>query len=347
MKSKNRIILIGIVLVIAAVLAAAGCGESITAFIDKGLSADEKATLESVEKIDDYPLYVMYYKGDYGFDRYINKGRKQDDAAESQSDSYACSTVYSYDEKNGSYFGRNMDWYKHPLLLLFTDSPKGNASVCMVDISYLGFDSKDDITKMTLEERKALLDAPYIPFDGMNEYGVCISEMSLYGPKPIVEPGKVALSPQEVMRAVLDYAKNTQEAIEIFKKYNMVYGKKVPYMHFMVADPAGESAILEHIDGKLQITKNTENWQICTNSQIYENTDEVVMAECWRYREAYERLHELQNAVKREDVAEIMQDVSVPSTIWTSLFDMNTGDIEIFAGRKYDSGKRFKLPLKK
>jgi len=38
----------------------------------------ENLTLTSLEKVNDYPLYVMTYYGDYGFDEYLKTGRRID-----------------------------------------------------------------------------------------------------------------------------------------------------------------------------------------------------------------------------------------------------------------------------
>ena len=36
--------------------------------------SDEQRTLASLQKVDDFPLYVMTYYGDYGFDDYLKEG---------------------------------------------------------------------------------------------------------------------------------------------------------------------------------------------------------------------------------------------------------------------------------
>ena len=78
-------------------------------------------------------------------------------------------------------YGRNLQADPGPGLLLFTDPPDGYASVSMVDIEYLGFSSSDvsHLADLPLEERQALLNAPRIPFDGMNEHGLAIGMAAL------------------------------------------------------------------------------------------------------------------------------------------------------------------------
>jgi len=39
-----------------------------------GLTKDQIRTLASIRQIDNYPLYIMTYYGDYGFDEFLKKG---------------------------------------------------------------------------------------------------------------------------------------------------------------------------------------------------------------------------------------------------------------------------------
>ena len=80
---------------------------------------------------------------------------------------FGCSLFVAAGDPNRPLFGRNFDWDGHPALLLRTSPPDGYASVSMVDISYLGVgpDPTGD---------RRLLDAPLLPFDGMNERGLTV-----------------------------------------------------------------------------------------------------------------------------------------------------------------------------
>jgi hypothetical protein len=93
-------------------------------------------------------------------------------------------------------------------------APDGYASVAMVDISYLGFRGErgEIIAEMPLVERAALLYAPYLPFDGMNEHGLVVG-MAAVSPSPMpVDPDHETLGSLEIMREVLDHARTVDEA---------------------------------------------------------------------------------------------------------------------------------------
>ena len=89
----------------------------------------------------------------------------------------ACSLFAAFGEAGDTLFGRNFDWEFSPALLLFTDPPDGYASVSMVDLTFLEISpaAARTLTDLSPAERTALLAAPSMPFDGMNEYGLTIA----------------------------------------------------------------------------------------------------------------------------------------------------------------------------
>ena len=147
----------------------------------KTLSAGEIAILDSLEQVDDYPLYTMRYSGPYTLSSLLHEMPGQQLTTVTTNSStceinWGCSLFASLGDEENRLFGRNFDWRFSPALLLFTDPPDGYASVSMVDIEYLGFEGElsRNLTGLPLEDRRALLDAPYLPFDGMNEKGLAI-----------------------------------------------------------------------------------------------------------------------------------------------------------------------------
>ncbi len=87
---------------------------------------------------------------------------------------WACSLFAALGSDNQVY-GRNFDWVDSPALLLFSHPTDGYASVSMVDLAYLDFgDQVDHLVDLPLDRRGPLLDAPALPFDGMNERGLAV-----------------------------------------------------------------------------------------------------------------------------------------------------------------------------
>ena len=177
----------------------------------------------SLRRLDDHPLYVMHYAGDYGFDQYLQTGVYPDQPASPAerrrcAEAWGCTVFAALNADGERLLGRNFDWYAdHPALLLFTDPPDGYASVSMVDLWYLGY-TGDSIG---LFERQDLSRAPYIPFDGMNEMGVAVGMMALPSGNGIRDPALRTLEDLEVIRLVLDYAASVDQAIELLQDYNV------------------------------------------------------------------------------------------------------------------------------
>ena len=99
-------------------------------------------TLQSFKQLDKHPLFEMTYHGDYVADAPIKVSMKSNNSAAN----WACSIFVSFGKDGSAIYGRNFDWWHNPALLLHTHPSDGYASVSMVDISYLGFEMKDEKT---------------------------------------------------------------------------------------------------------------------------------------------------------------------------------------------------------
>ena len=224
-----------------------------------GLTADQVATLSSLQKLDDYPLYTM---------RYIGMPRTSEAGVISEtSPVFACSLFAALGDPAGRLFGRNFDWRYSPALLLFTDRPAagGYASVSMVDIAYLGFSDKSvDLTALPLAERRGLLDAPSWPFDGMNEAGVAVGMAAVASADERHDPGKPTIDSLEVMREILDHAGNVDEAVAVLGQYNIDW-EGGPPLHYLVADRSGHAALVEFHGGRIVVLPNPNPWHAATN----------------------------------------------------------------------------------
>ena len=218
------------------------------------LSAEEVTTLKSLKKVDDFPLYVMHYSGEYtGPQTGINRPPVSD---------FACSLFATLPQTGNKLFGRNFDWEFSPALLLFTDPPDGYASVSIIDIMYLGIRSDDvmSLTDLPLEQRTALLAAPSMPADGMNEYGLAIGMAAVPETSPSdtgYDPSKPSIGSIGMIREVLDHARTVKEAVKLFEKYNIDFHGGPP-IHYLIADAGGEAVLIEIYQGELIVLPNKE-----------------------------------------------------------------------------------------
>jgi hypothetical protein len=301
-------------------------------------------SLLTLRKVDDYPLYVMRYYGDYGFERYLREGtasaRRPSDPSLALEGSWACTCFAALGGRDGPLFGRNFDWTNHQALLLFTDPPGGYASVSMVDLSYLGL-SRDP---PSWAERVRLLRAPYWAFDGMNEHGLAVGLMAVPHAEPGRDPRKRTLGSLEAVRLVLDHARDVREAAALLQTYNLDFGGGPP-LHYLVADASGRSAVLEYIASELVVLPNESPWQVATNFVISEEMPEAATSSCWRYNKVYATLQEAGGRISGEVALDLLADVSQGNTMWSVVYEQAAGDVRAVVGRQYAQVHDFRLPV--
>lgn len=346
MKKRFKIITAMLVICIMSLVIFSGCNQvenSAENGIDESISNEEK-TLKSLKKVNNHPLYVMTYYGDYGFDDYLKVGYNRQSFNNKDLEDWACSCFAGLNKEGDMIFGRNFDWYYSPKLLLFTNPPNGYASVSMVDIRYLGFNKDEDIANGSPEALENLLEAPYLPFDGMNEYGLTIGEMTATGSKTSKDPDKVTLGPNTCIRLVLDYAKNVEEAVSLLEQYNIDF-PPAPPLHYQISDVEGNSAVIEFVDGEMKVIRNTKPWQASTNFLIYNSDENSIF--CSRYNKAMNVLEEKNGKITDIEAMELLEDISQGSTQWSIVYNMTTGDIKVAMGREYSDIKEYKIEMKK
>ena len=301
-------------------------------------------TLASFQRVDNYPLYVMHYYGDYGFASHIQRGigqQSQMDALPLTGD--ACSTFAALNPAGEICFGRNFDWHKRASLLLFTDPPDGYASVALVDLQYLGsFDRDPDFAA-----RKALLSAPYVSFDGMNECGVAIGLMLVPCGQYTEDPEKPTIGDLDVIRLVLDYARNVDEAIALLDRYNVRFSYN-GCLHYLIADVTGQSALIEFWNGQMIVLRNQENWQVATNFLVSQCPVDLAAQpyySCARYGKAWETLKQAGGRATPDEAMSLLQAIAQNTTKWSVVYDLNTGDLRVAMGRNYSNIHEFQLRM--
>jgi hypothetical protein len=315
------------------------------------LSEKEAATLSSLKQVDDYPLYTMHYYGAYDHRlssiqsvKWLVSADLPNPNLTVSPPTWACSLFAALGDADNMLYGRNFDWKYSPAVLLFTDPPDGYASVSMVDIAYLGFEGPkaSTLTDLPLIERRALLGAPSLPFDGMNERGLAIGMAAVPPGNMPPDPNKKTTDSLGVIRKVLDHASNVDEAVAILESYNITFGNTP--LHYLIADSSGRSVLVEFYQGKLVVIPNKTPWHLATNF-LRASAGESARWRCWRYDEISQRLTKVQGQLDAQNALDLLKGVSQPITQWSIVYRMNSGDISVVMGRKYDNLHTFHLSL--
>ena len=312
--------------------------------IPAGLTQEQYVTLSSLQKVENYPLYVMHYSGAYRQRTEISPPGNFA-ASTASSPSWACSLFTVLLGEDHLLYGRNFDWQFSPALLLFTDPPDGYASVSMVDIEYLDVDSATivNIAGLPIDERIGLLDAPYLPFDGMNEYGLAIGMAAVPSGNMQPDANRETIGSLGIMRQMLDHARNVDEAVGIMKSYNIDFTDG-PSLHYLMADAKGESVLVEYYDGEMQVIRNEESWNIATNF-LRSSVDDSADGNCWRYDKINTRLTEANGRIDAQAAMQLLEDVAQNNTQWSVVYQMNSGMINVVMGQQYRNIHQFQLDL--
>jgi len=286
-------------------------------------------------KVDDYPLYVLHYEGDYGFGEYLATG-------ETPLVGYihvpGC-TVFTAMGGGETLMGRNFDFPSNPALLLYTDPPDGYASVSMVDLGYFGYSLSNLPQEGDLD---SLLAALYLPFDGMNEKGLAVGMAAIPEALAPTAEGKTTIGEIQVIRLLLDYAGDVDEALTLLEEYNVEM--TTPPIHYMIADGSGESVVVEYIHGEMHVLREEMPYQVMTN-YIIQGAQTGLDAPCWRYRAVYEGLSGCNGVLSAGEAMDLLSEASQSSTIWSIVYDASTGEIHVAMGHSYENIYTFSLDM--
>ncbi len=282
-------------------------------------------TLASLDRVDDHPLYVMHYTGDY-----------PDAPGQSQAkqDAWGCSLFAALGDPQNMLYGRNFDWEQSPALLLYTSPRDGYASISLVNLGFLGFDKAEAETLLTLprERLSTLLYTPFVPIDGMNEHGLVVGMAAVEGSWHNPDPARRTIGSLAIMRELLDHAKTVEEALALFAQYNIDFTGGPP-LHYLIADANGDTALVEFIEGERVVIPNAHPWHTATNF-LLATAGENPRGRCSRYRTIDEKLTQVEGRLNPEEALALLQDASQPgNTQWSVVYDITNQAAHVILDR--------------
>ena len=293
----------------------------------------------SVTKIDDYPLYSINYIADYKFSEYLQTGSIPIfNTKKSNSFNFSCTCFSAFGEHN-RLLGRNYDWSESSTyFILYTNPPAGYSSISTVDLSFFEYDHSKSPDFSGNQSTLRIL--PYYPFDGINEKGVAVGMNAVPYANPPYNGSKVTIGELQLIRLVLDCAGSTEEALNLIQQYNI--RMEEPPVHYIIADSSGHSAIVEFVNGNMVVMENTNPWQVTTNFVIT-GLNDPHNAPCWRYRTAYETLYNYSGVLSESEAVNLLQDVSVSITRWSTVYNLKEMKLQTAMGRNYGNLHQFRI----
>lgn len=303
---------------------------------DAGQSAKQvRQTLESFRKINDHPLFEMRFIGDYAADT----PRDVSAIPQVESAGWACSIFVSYGKDGSAIYGRNFDWQHNPALVLHTNPTDAYATISMVDISYLGFERQDEKFR-TVEGREALLSAPMLPFDGMNEHGLTVGMAAVGDTEIPNDPSRPNVGSLQIIRLMLDRAKTTEEAIALFNEFNVLKSGG-PNIHYLIADVNENSAVIELKDGKTNIIRGPGNWQSATN--FYLTGQPKPLQQCRRFAQINRVMSDQKGSLSMDQTFGLLKNVSQRNTQWSVVYDMANRSAVVTTDRNFNQRTKFRI----
>ncbi len=290
--------------------------------------AEAAATRDSLRRIDDLPLYEMTYTGDY------------DESAAGPSPTptvpFGCSLFAAAGDPQQPVFGRNFDWDPHAALVLRTDPPDGYASISLVDLHYLGLSASDDP-----RGDRRLLDAPLLPFDGLNERGLAVGMAADEGAYAVVDPARPTVGSVRILRLALDHAATVDEALALFERYNLDFTGGPP-LHYLLADASGASAVVEFAAGRRVVERGVPPWQALTNFPLV-GADTATRRADHRYRVLADTLGASGGTARGTAALALLRAVAQPHTRWSAVYHPRTGELQLVTGQRWRQVHTFPL----
>ena len=310
------------------------------------LTQTEIDSINSLQKVDDHPLYVMQHQGPLREATFtapgVNELQRSNFEFENPTPLWACSLFAALADAQGGVYGRNFDWEFSPALLLFTNPPDGYASVSMVNLAYF-FDAPavTQLMDLDLNGLEPLLNTPSMPFDGMNEKGLVIGMAAVPESPTPSNPNNKSVGSLGVIRMILDHAASVEDALTIMGGVNILWHGG-PQLHYLIADASGTSALVEFVDGEMEVLYNTNPWHQATNF-LLSNASGSADGICNRYDVITESLQDAQGDLSLGEAMELLADVSQSSTQWSVIYQLHTGQISLAMGRHYSEIHTFQL----
>lgn len=273
---------------------------------------------DSLRQLTDHPLWTMRYEADYD--------RMKNVATPTPTTPFGCS-LFATNDAADPLFARNFDWDPAPAMLLFTDPDDGYAAAAMVDLSYLG------VTDPAGEADK-LVDAPLLPFDGMNEKGLAIGLAAVDDAQPGSRPDRPTVGSVRIIRLVLDTAATVEEAIQVFENHNIDFDGGPP-LHYLVADATGKSVAIEFVDGKVVALPA----QAAVNFTL-SGTDETTRRTDNRYRTTTDGLTP---DMDWRAAMDLLNDVQQGHTQWSVVYSLKTRTVHVATDKQFDRVHELKL----
>ncbi|MBR3383209.1 MAG: linear amide C-N hydrolase [Clostridia bacterium] len=332
----------------------------------KELRALEDMTLRSLKKVND-DLFMLEYHGDYSLDKLLEHGSKgilgtvafmQKELKRTvplnpAAGRFGCSAFNTVTERGERIMGRNFDYKESPCIILWTAPEGGYRSMSTLTSNFMLYGIKHarvDRAKRPLR----LMGAPFVAMDGINEKGLAIAILEIKSKPTNQDTGKTPIIPPVAVRAVLDTCSTVEEGIAVFEKYDMHDLIGVNY-HYMLADDKGASAVIEYVEGKMNVIRQKSPGErlTVTNYYLTPGADKKGGRGYDRLKNISSCLTEHPDGLSEEEAMRLLSRNTLHYhhkwmphmviTVWSTVFDLTGRSQLTCAAMNYEKAYRFSL----
>ncbi len=330
-----------------------------------GVTDPRLESMKSVQKLADH-VYTMDYTYDYDIDDFLDNGvdnmidlllKAVNKTVFNDLNGFACTTFNSVTPTGEYLFSRNYDYMDSGYMIVWTHPENGYASVSSTSLMFMAYDN--DFEPDSLTDSVLTLIAPYVPLDGINEKGLSIGVLEIEKDATFQITDKTDLTTTTMIRAVLDKAATVEEAVEIFRNYDMRDSiiMECTY-HYQIADAMGNSAIIEYIDGEMNViypekrTNPLFKYQVATNFVITPGVDDPLGMGQDRYETAFNALDASLGITTVKGAMDILKSTSMKdldlhgyicSTLWSVVYNTKDLTMNVCTMNNYDTMYTFSV----
>lgn len=314
------------------------------------VTSAQRQTLATLQNIDEGRLYVMDYTADYKLDEALACGAYtpetlfafaqgmllSGDAAAARVNGYGCSSFAAHTADGVRMVGRNYDYRMDTTALLVRLAPKdGYRSLNMTSVGWIGYgigmldDGRTDLS--------ALMLAPYLTMDGVNEKGLSVSTLAV-GSKPTrQDTGKPKVSTTVVTRLLLDRAADVNEALALLRQIDYQSIVATNDDHFFLADAVGRAVVVEYCDNQMEVLGKNH----VTNHYLSPKVKDSPRSGDDRYDILNTVLGYQRNRLSREQTMSLLSFVSQDPEIgrgetqWSVVYNLTRPGITVAIRRNY------------
>lgn len=246
-------------------------------------------------------------------------------------DRFGCAAFSAKTPDGDTLMGRNFDYPETDTLMIYSHPKNGYASYGMADLEVMNISSgTGGYDPDSLPGRIAMLGAPYLICDGVNEAGLGVSTLELEIGEQHTDTGKPDLYIYTAVRLLLDRCATVDEAVEVLSGYD-VHSHAGVRQHLFLAEKSGRSAVVEWIGDEMYVN----DLDAVTNS---------VVTPCDRYDEGadsrlpciLEGLGAHDRILTAEQVRGLLESVSQPDyTEWSCVYDLSHFSVDVYADEDF------------